>query len=1157
MIQKGIIAQVIDKYNYKVRIPKYDKIESATYSTKLDDLSSGIVCSIPGIDIAYVEGDVVLVSFENDELSKPVILGLLYREEKKDSDILVKGVDESLTDIKDDLDKLNSQSLFTHLKYSDDNGITFTSLFSSQNYESNVGSAVVCQPYFDDESTIGIKIDKSTKAISWSILDENNTDITDEIEIETIVFDSNNNIIKRERGRNNRLITINNSSKIDGELYLTYRIYTTKKYLDTLHVRLSTDKEPFGVRVGEYVGLYLSFDSTPSTTPADYTWFPIASGAAIDAEINSKIAKLAEEMNQLLNEFKLEVDENFVTLFYKEVTWTQSEVDTYCEIGYQDSWARSPNGYQGAVKAGNILYITVHNTGSSASLEDDTYGRLEIRALEDTPAGQPVNGRVIGYNVSGEVAIDALARFKSSLLEEGNETLIYGGHIETDSITANQIQTNTLQLGQSQIIHLTDDLNSKANANEVVTEINIEYATGNSPTSHSDIQDSDWGTSPIWTAGKYMWQRTQKTIDNIVIETFACIQGAKGEQGDPGSAPTIGVDGYWYINGQSTGVKAEGEDGTGIVSVELYSTSGNNKTYRITFTDGTHFDYVVTDGTDSYTLVLTNESHTFPGSTSAATASSTNCGIIAYKGSSRVACYAGSSASATSIPTGVTGLTCSITSNNTQNVTLTFSATTSLTTQKGEVTIPINVGGEAFEKTFSWSVAYTGSSAAVYNLTATPSALVRNSTSLSPSTVTFNATRTLGTGAPSPYNVYWLIQEFNGTTWVDKYSTPSGSGESSKQYAPTTTAVLVRANIYSEFAHTNLLDTQSVGIAKDGGTPYIQGGYWYINGQSTGIVAEGKDGISIVWKGTLDTPPANPEANWCYRNSTNGITYVYSGTTWVMMTQDGADGADGKMIYGTCATSISTGIKTVTCGVTELYEGLAITVKFSNGNSFMNPSLKVGTTATKNIYVDNAAVNTTNNKLYWTANAVMTFIYDGTGWVLTDKPVSYGATCEAAGATAGKTIYVGEGAVIRKNTTLQCKFTAAHNSSTAATVTIKAASGSDAICSSVPLKINDVNVTNDTCVTWIGGQTVPLVFDGAQWDGAISLESKVEITVDSIDYTNSNITLHANLYVNGLLVTPSTIAYNWTKNNLTNSIGTSQTLTVNDFASIYNCEITW
>ena len=434
MIQKGIIAQVIDKYNYKVRIPKYDKIESATYSTKLDDLSSGIVCSIPGIDIAYVEDDVVLVSFENDELSKPVILGLLYREEKKDSDILVKGVDESLTDIKDDLDKLNSQGLFTHLKYSDDNGVTFTSLFSSQNYESNVGSAVVCQPYFDDESAIGIKIDKGTKAISWSILDENNTDITDEIEIETIVFDPNNNIIKRERGRNNRLITINNSSKIDGELYLTYRIHTTKKYLDTLHVRLSTDKEPFGVRVGEYVGLYLSFDSTPSSTPTDYTWFPIASGAAIDAEINSKIAKLAEEMNQLLNEFKLEVDENFVTLFYKEVTWTQSEVDTYCEIGYQDSWTRSLDGYQGEVKAGNILYITVHNTGSSASIEDDSYGRLEIRALEDTPAGQPVNGQVIGYNVSGEVAIDALARFKSSLLEEGNETLIYGGHITTGRI---------------------------------------------------------------------------------------------------------------------------------------------------------------------------------------------------------------------------------------------------------------------------------------------------------------------------------------------------------------------------------------------------------------------------------------------------------------------------------------------------------------------------------------------------------------------------------------------------------------------------------------------------------------------------------------------------------------------------------------------------
>lgn len=435
MIQKGIIAQVIDKYNYKVRIPKYDKVESATYSTKTDNLSSGIVCTVPGIEVVYVEGDIVLLSFENGELSKPVILGLLYREEKKDSDILVNGVDKSLSGIKEDIDKLNSQNLYTHLKYSDDNGITFTSLFSSQNYESIVGGEVVCQPYFDDDSAIGIKIDKATKAISWSILDENNQDITDEIEIETIVFDSNKNIIKRYRSRENRLITINNSSQIDGDLYLTYRIFTSKAYLDTLHARLSSDKEPFGVRVGDYVGLYLSFNSTPSTTPSDYSWFPIASGAAIDAEINRKIAALTTEMTELLNEFKEEVDENFVTIFYRDVDWTQAQVETYCQPGYEGTWERDPiSGYMDEVKTGNTLYISVHNTGESDSTDDDSYGQLQIRATADAAAGQDVEGVVIAYIISGEIALDALARFKSSLLQPGDETLIYGGHITTGRI---------------------------------------------------------------------------------------------------------------------------------------------------------------------------------------------------------------------------------------------------------------------------------------------------------------------------------------------------------------------------------------------------------------------------------------------------------------------------------------------------------------------------------------------------------------------------------------------------------------------------------------------------------------------------------------------------------------------------------------------------
>lgn len=49
----------------------------------------------------------------------------------------------------------------------------------------------------------------------------------------------------------------------------------------------------------------------------------------------------------------------------------------------------------------------------------------------------------------------------------------------------------------------------------------------------------------------------------------------------------------------NTGSKGDdGDDGNGIDSVTLLSTSGRVKTYRMTFTDGTHFDFSVTDGQD-------------------------------------------------------------------------------------------------------------------------------------------------------------------------------------------------------------------------------------------------------------------------------------------------------------------------------------------------------------------------------------------------------------------------------------------------------------------------------------------------------------------------------------------------------------------------------
>ena len=56
---------------------------------------------------------------------------------------------------------------------------------------------------------------------------------------------------------------------------------------------------------------------------------------------------------------------------------------------------------------------------------------------------------------------------------------------------------------------------------------------------------------------------------------------------------------------------------------------------------------------------------------------------------------------------------------------------------------------------------------------------------------------------------------------------------------------------------------------------------------------DGADGLSIVWKGEQKTPPSRPETNWVYRDTDNGIVYIYNGSAWEAMTYDGSDGVDG------------------------------------------------------------------------------------------------------------------------------------------------------------------------------------------------------------------------------------------------------------------------
>lgn len=110
-------------------------------------------------------------------------------------------------------------------------------------------------------------------------------------------------------------------------------------------------------------------------------------------------------------------------------------------------------------------------------------------------------------------------------------------------------------------------------------------------------------------------------------------------------------------------------------------------------------------GDPAYTVVLTNESHTFAADKDGkAVASSVETAITAYKGGTQVVATIGT------VSGQVTGLTTAIKSNTngTTAPTLVVTAANTLVTRQGVLNIPVTVDGKSFTKKFSWSLAPTG-----------------------------------------------------------------------------------------------------------------------------------------------------------------------------------------------------------------------------------------------------------------------------------------------------------------------------------------------------------------------------------------------------------------------------------------------------------------
>lgn len=80
MLFKGTVEKIIDSYTVKVRIPFLHKVSSALNYTLPEDLPEAHISTLPNTRPNIKVGDVVIIGFENNDLSRPMILGYLFTD---------------------------------------------------------------------------------------------------------------------------------------------------------------------------------------------------------------------------------------------------------------------------------------------------------------------------------------------------------------------------------------------------------------------------------------------------------------------------------------------------------------------------------------------------------------------------------------------------------------------------------------------------------------------------------------------------------------------------------------------------------------------------------------------------------------------------------------------------------------------------------------------------------------------------------------------------------------------------------------------------------------------------------------------------------------------------------------------------------------------
>lgn len=302
------------------------------------------------------------------------------------------------------------------------------------------------------------------------------------------------------------------------------------------------------------------------------------------------------------------------------------------------------------------------------------------------------------------------------------------------------------------------------------------------------------------------------TDQGVVVATTGIVIPFAGYKGNARAACTVACgtlpDGMSVTSNTAATTSA---DGSLVLSAAANSTLGgtDNGIINLTFTCNSKtfakkFSWAkVKSGGDAYTVVLSNESHTFPASNSAAIQSSTTIEVSAYKGATAVTPSIGT------ITGQVTGLTTEV-----SGTTITVKAATTLTTQNGVLTIPVTVDGKPFTKKFSWSLAKAGADSTAYSLIISHAAVVKTtSNTYSPAAITLTAKKQTGNNAITNFTSGRYAIFLNGSSTASTTTSSSTAGYSYTIPASTTS---IRVALYNSSSGTTILDEQTIPIVYDG-----------------------------------------------------------------------------------------------------------------------------------------------------------------------------------------------------------------------------------------------------------------------------------------------------------------------------------------------------